>query len=331
MNSLYAILSVSTLSAIALLGVFALSMRQTTLDKMVSYLVALAAGAMLGNGLFHLIPESFEHGTSVPSAGLLILLGVLGCFVLEKWLNLRCNREHGGCSLKKPAHKHGHGHNHGHADGHDHSGGHGHAHRAEYIHPTGWMSLFSHSIHNFGDGMLIAAAYMVSIPVGVATTVAIILHEIPMELGEFGVLVNAGFKRKTAVLVNMVSGVVALIGCAFTLWLGSAIPGLNAFLTPIGAGCVLYIATVGLLPQLQKETCVKKSRLQFVVMLLGIALMLAVTTLSPTHDHHDDHAHGQPEQTQVHDGPGHDHDGHGHDHDGHGHDHDHDHDHGHKH
>lgn len=302
MTSLYAIISVSLLSAIALCGVFALSMRKETLDSMVSYLVALAAGAMLGNGLFHLIPESFEHADDEHVAALLIISGVIGCFLLEKWLNLRCH-SNGTCGLeqgesscackgkhtKGAAHDHGHdheheneGHDHGHSHGHKpvrhmHPGGHGHAHRAEYIHPTGWMSLFSHSIHNFGDGMLIAASYMISIPAGLATTAAIILHEIPMELGEFGVLVNAGFKRKTAVLVNAVSGVVALIGTILTLWIGSEIPGLDSVLTPVGAGCVLYIATCGLMPQLQKENCVNKSRKQFLIMLAGIAIMFALS------------------------------------------------------
>lgn len=290
MTSLYALLSVSLLSAIGLSCVFALSLRQATLDKMVSYLVALAAGAMLGNAAFHLIPESYEH-MGAANAGLLIVVGVLGCYALEKWLNLRCNGAHGGCHLRKPKHTHGDDHEHeeefgGCANrkhnlhvGHDHAGGHGHMHRAEYIHPTGWLSLFSHSIHNFGDGMLIAVAYMTSPAVGLATTLAIVLHEIPMEFGEFGVLINAGFRRKQAVLVNMLSGVVALIGTAFTLWLGSEIPGLDSVLTPIGAGCVIYIATCGLIPQLQKETCARKSKLQFLILLAGLAVMYAVSML----------------------------------------------------
>lgn len=303
MTSLYALLSVSLLSAIGLSCVFALSMRQSTLDKMVSYLVALAAGAMLGNAAFHLIPETFEHAASPATAGLLLLIGILGCYGLEKWLNLRCNGAHGGCELRKSKHTHGHEHSHGHAHGHDHddhaeeqlggcgnrshnlraghdhSGGHGHLHRAEYIHPTGWMSLFSHSIHNFGDGVLIAVAYMTSPAVGLATTLAIVLHEIPMEFGEFGVLINAGFKRKSALFVNLISGVVALLGTAFTLFLGSEIPGIDTVLTPIGAGCVLYIATCGLIPQLQKETCARKSRTQFLILLAGVAVMYAVSLL----------------------------------------------------
>lgn len=264
-TSLYAIVSVSLLSLIALCGVFALSMKQTSLDKMVSYLVALAAGAMLGNGLFHLLPETFEHATSERNAGALVLVGILACYLLEKALNLRCHRSHGGCNLQAPKDDH--------EDAHDHSGGHGHAHRAEFIHPTGWISLFSHSLHNFADGVLIAASYMISIPTGLATTFAIVLHEVPMELGGFGVLVNAGFKRLTAVFVNMLSGVVALIGTVVTLWLGSEIPGMNTVLTPIGAGTVLYIATVGLMPQLLKEKDARKSRIQFLILLLGVVAM----------------------------------------------------------
>lgn len=314
-TALFALASVSLLSLLALFGIFFLSMRQEKLDRMVSYLVALAAGAMLGNAAFHLLPESFEKAPSHAVGGLLMLVGFIGCYVLEKWLNLRCNKAHGGCALKatgaagncgggnshshaghnhgtagcgghasKDAHDHEHGHEHDHAHGdepapaptHRHFGGHGHAHRAEYIHPTGWMSLFSHSLHNFGDGALIAIAFMTSIPVGIATTIAIVLHEIPMELGEFGVLINAGFKRKSAIFVNMISGVVALIGTSVTLVLGSAIEGMSGILTPIGAGTVVYIAACGLIPQLQKEPCARKSRLQFAIMALGILAMFLV-------------------------------------------------------
>lgn len=278
-TAIYTMLAVSLLSGIALLGVFALSMRQATLDKMVSYLVAMAAGAMLGNAAFHLLPETFTNASSPGMAAGLLLVGFLGCYALEKALNLRCNRSHGDCALEKGTHAgHQHANEHG-ADQHHHFGGHGHAHRAEYIHPTGWMSLFSHSIHNFGDGALIAVGFMTSIPVGIAVTIAVVLHELPMELGEFGVLINAGFKRKQAILVNMVSGVVALVGAALTLWLGSAIPGLSSVLTPVGAGTVVYIAACGLIPQLQKESCPRKSRIQFVILLLAVAAMFAVSLI----------------------------------------------------
>jgi zinc and cadmium transporter len=299
-TSMYAILSTTVLSLLSLLGVFALSMRKETFGKMMSYLLPIAAGAMLGNALFHLIPESFEHVGSPRFAGLLIASGFIGCFLLEKWLNSRCHSNGDECGLTKGSkcancncskvHQHNdehehdehddhaadQGHNHGHSHKHLHPGGHGNAHRAEYIHPLGWMSLFSHTIHNFGDGAVIAVSYMISPAAGLATTFAFILHEIPMELGEFGVLVNAGFDRKRALLVNGLSGVVALIGTLLTLWIGNEIPGLDAALTPIGAGCVLYIATVGLLPQLMKEQCPKKSRTQFLVLLAAIAVMYFV-------------------------------------------------------
>ncbi len=271
---MWALASVSILSLIALAGVFLLSLQKTTFDKMVSYLVALAAGAMLGNAAFHLLPETFEEASSPTTAGMLLLVGFVGCYVLEKMLNLHCNRvaSHVDCSLKPLKHVHG-----APPIKHHHFGGHGHAHRAEYIHPTGWMSLVSHSIHNFGDGVLIAVAFMNSIPLGIACTIAIVLHELPMEFGEFGVLLNAGFKRMQAVWVNMVSGVVALMGTVLTLWLGSSVDGLTGILTPIGAGTVVYIAACGLIPQLQKETCPRKSRIQFAIMIAGLLAMYAVS------------------------------------------------------
>jgi zinc transporter ZupT len=316
-TALYAIGSVSLLSLVALAGIFALSVRKETIDKAVSYLVPLAVGAMLGTGIFHLLPESYES-LGGRNAGLLIGAGVLACYLLEKWLSHSCHSASGDCNLPQErchacncggkAHHddhdnhdehadHGHEHgdaeahdDHGHAHGHDahehkhghvehsHAGGHGHAHRAEFIHPTGWMSLISHNLHNLADGALIAASYMVSPSVGLTTTLAILLHEIPMEFGEFGILINAGFKRTTAVWVNALSGVFALIGAAITLWVGAAIPWLDPLITAVGAGMVLYIATVGLLPQLLSEKCTRKSRTQFLIMLGAIALMYWVSS-----------------------------------------------------
>lgn len=269
---LWAMASVGTLSLIALAGVFLLSLQKKTFDKMVSYLVALGAGAMLGNAAFHLLPETFGEGHAPKMAAMLFLVGFVGCYLLEKMLNLHCNRSHIDCGLKPVKHAHG-----SLPIEHFHFGGHGNAHRAEYIHPTGWMSLVSHSIHNFGDGVLIAVAYMNSIPLGIACTFAIVLHELPMEFGEFGVLLNAGFKRMQAVWVNMVSGVVAMVGTAVTLGLGSSIEGLTEVLTPIGAGTVVYIAACGLIPQLQKESCPRKSRIQFAILVLGVLAMWAVS------------------------------------------------------
>ncbi len=273
---IYALASVSTVSLISLAGVLIIPVKKETLDKVLFFLVSLATGTMMGNAVVHLLPEAFEHATSPLAASTLILTGLLLCFLLEKVLNLRCHHSGGchgtpecaeecsaDCSERAEAAEHGHEHEHGHG----------------HIHHTGWMALVSHGMDNFTDGIIIGTSYLVSIPVGLATTLAVVLHEIPMEFGGFGVLVNAGFSRWRAVLVNFLSALVALAGTALTLWLGTTIQWLPALLTPIAAGIVIYITAAGLIPKLQQEKCPRRSAVQFAIMVLGILAMIAVKFL----------------------------------------------------
>jgi len=262
----YAIASVSLVSVISLLGVFALSVKPRSLSVITFVLVSLATGAMLGNAVVHLIPESFENvidgHISSFAVSLLMLAGFLVCFVLEKGLNFHCHHagamhhdpdhcEQGGCEAEESSHAHKH------------------------IHPTGHMSLMAHALDNFTDGILIGVTYLVSIPAGIATTVAIISHEIPMEFGGFGVLVKAGFKPWQAVFINFLSAIVALIGTILVLVFGTMIKSLPMYLTPIGAGIVLYIVAAGLVPMLQQERNPKRSFVQISIMTAGVAAMVA--------------------------------------------------------
>jgi zinc and cadmium transporter len=269
---LYALAAVSTISLLSLCGVAAIPVRKQTIDKVLFYLVSLATGAMLGNAIVHLMPESFENANPM-TASILIVAGFLFSFLMEKVLNLRCHHSagghchaaHGACAADDD-----------HDDDHDEKAFHA---PNGHIHHTGWMSLVSHGMDNFMDGVLIGVSFLVSVPTGIATTVAIVLHEIPMEFGGFGILINAGFSRWGAILVNFSSGIVAMLGTVLTLWLGSSVQGLSAYLTPVCAGIVFYITAAGLVPQLQKETNPRRSLVQFVVMLVGIAAMVAVKFL----------------------------------------------------
>ena len=290
----HAIASVSLVSLISLCGVIAIPVSKRTIDKVLFYLVALGTGAMLGNAFFHLIPESFEHGTDPMVISALLAGGYLLCFMLEKVLNLRCHHSSDGHCHDDHGHEdsgHG-GHIHGfiapgktpkiqalhrpHAHPEELEAGHG-SHKP--IHSTGWMSLVSHALDNFTDGVLIAVAWMDSPAIGIATTIAIVLHEIPMEFGGFGILVNAGFSKKGAVAVNFGSALVATTGTVLTLWLGSVVQGLAGVMTPFVAGMVLYIAAVGLTPRLQKESGVRNSAIQFAVMVGGVVALLLVKFL----------------------------------------------------
>lgn len=269
----YALISVSMVSLISLAGVFAIPLNRRTLAKVISILVSLATGAMLANALVHLIPESFEAvekgHISALNVSLLVTAGFVACFLLDRVLKLRCH--HAGvrhesedrCCLQEEDDSKSNGQ-------HKHTG---------HIHPTGHLSIVAHALDNFTDGVLIGLTYIASIPSGVATTVAVILHEIPMEFGGFGVLVNAGFSRTAAIAINVASGLVAVVGTVVVLLFGSVVTWLPTLFTPVGAGIVLYITASGLIPQLQQERCLRKSAAQFGIMMLGIAAMVAVRIL----------------------------------------------------
>lgn len=150
-----------------------------------------------------------------------------------------------------------------------------------HIHATGWQSILAHAMDNFMDGVLIAVSYQVSIEVGMATTLAIVLHEIPMEFGGFGVLVNAGFSRWGAIGINLLSAGIAALGTGATLFLGNWMQNAALWLTPLCAGIVLHITLKGLFPQLQAETDSRRSIVQFVVVVAGMLAILAVHQIFP--------------------------------------------------
>jgi zinc and cadmium transporter len=255
-----ALLSVSLISIVSLLGVLAIRVNRETLDNVKFYLLSLAVGAMFGNAFMHLLPESFEHGESNLQVWTCLIAGFAGCFILQSVLRLRCHHAAGGhCAGEQEAKHHEHGH----------------------IHPTGWLSIVSHGVDNFTDGALIGAAYLVNFQVGIATTAAVILHEIPMELSGFGIMLNAGFKRWTAIGINFASGLVAMSATALTLWCGSEVEGISEYLTPIAAGTVIYIVLFGLIPQLYRESWIRRTPKQLAMVLIGLGVMALATMLHP--------------------------------------------------
>jgi len=142
-----------------------------------------------------------------------------------------------------------------------------------HIHHFAYMNLFGDSIHNFIDGLIIGTAYLISIPVGIATTLAVIFHEIPQEIGDFGVLIHAGIKRKKALIYNFLTATTAILGALIALLLSSKINGITTLLSAFAAGSFIYIAGSDLIPELHKETELKKSALQIFTFILGIAIM----------------------------------------------------------
>ncbi len=244
---IYTLASVVFISMISLLGLFTLSLKRHLLAKIVNYLVAFAVGALLGGAFIHLIPEAFEK-ISQPAASLYVLLGIFLFFFLENFLRWRhCHHE---VSESHP-------------------------------HPVATLNLIGDGVHNLIDGMVIAAAYMVSIPVGIATTVAVILHEIPQELGDFGVLINAGFSISKALFFNFLSACLAIIGALIVLLLGAHLKDFTVVLLPITAGGFIYIAGSDLIPELHHKCGIKLSTSiwQFLAVIAGVAVMVGLLVL----------------------------------------------------
>lgn len=240
---LYTLLSVIIVSLISLVGVFAFAISAEKLKKVLIYLVSFAAGTLLGDAFIHLIPEAFSEIENTVLLSLSILTGILTFFVMEKFLHWR------------------------------------HCHEVacdDHPHPFSYVLLVGDVLHNFIDGLIIAASYLVSIPVGIATTLAVIFHEIPQEIGDFGSLLYAGFKKTKALLFNFLTALTAILGAIFVLALNINDGSLTKLLVPFAAGGFIYIASSDLIPELHKDTEPKKSFWQLAFFVLGIALMLAL-------------------------------------------------------
>src|SRR4030042_2584768 len=171
----YSIVSVIVVSAISLVGVLALLWHKDT-KKITFLLVSFAVGGLFGDAFIHLLPESFEEIENKLAIGLWVLVGMMIFFALEKFLRWR------HCHLSE---------------------------NEQHVHPVVTMNLVGDAVHNFIDGMVIGATYMVSIPLGLTTTLAIVLHEIPQEMGDFGILIYGGLSVKKALVFNFLSAATA--------------------------------------------------------------------------------------------------------------------------
>ena len=243
---IYTLASVTIVSLISLIGVFTLSINKKVLDRSVFFLVSLSVGALFGSAIIELIPEAFASFENTTTAAFFIIVGILILFILEKFLHWHhCHSNHGdSCNT---------------------------------VHPIGRIVLISDGIHNFLDGIIIGAAYLVSIEVGIATTIAIILHEIPQEIGDFGILIHSGYTRARALFVNFLSALTAILGAGVALFLGDISGKIIPTLIAIAAGSLIYIAGSDLIPELHKTLDFRKSIIQFVAIVTGVALIFSLT------------------------------------------------------
>lgn len=231
------ILATFLVSLLSFAGVFTLSMKENLLDKIIFYLVALSVGGLMGGAFIHLLPEAIESYKG-ENALLIALVGFFIFFIIEKTIHWRhCHK--------------------------------GHCEKHTFAH----MNLIGDSIHNFLDGLIIAASFIVSPAIGITSTIAIAMHEIPQELGDFGVLIYSGMTRKKALILNFITALTAVIGGIFGFYLSSNIDSISPILLLLASGGFIYIAATDLIPEIRKETNTKKSIINFLIIILGIFIM----------------------------------------------------------
>jgi zinc and cadmium transporter len=244
----YTLVSVFLVSLISFVGLFTFGMKAERVSTLLIYFVSFAAGALFGDAFFHIIPEIVRTQGFGFSVSISFLAGIVLFLIIEKAIHLQ--------------HYHLHG-----AEDHSHE-------PSGRLQPFVFTNVFGDAMHNFGDGLIIGASYLVSIPVGVATSFAVAFHEIPHEIGNFSILVHGGLSRGRALLVNFCTGLVAIAGALVALVLSGYIEGIQRFVLPVVAGGFIYVAGSDLIPELHKESdSFRKVLLQLVVFILGIALM----------------------------------------------------------
>ena len=242
------LLSVIGVSLLSLLGILFLLIDEKLIRSSLLYFVSFSTGALFGDVFIHILPDLAEDHERFPQAMLVILLGIVFSFVIEKVVHWR------------------HCHT---LPGEDH----------EHYHPVGIISVIGEGMHNFIDGIVIAAGFLASTPIGIATTLAVVFHEIPHEIGNFAILLHSGFGRKRALLLNLLSASTAVLGTILVLLTNRSFAGLTSFILPFAAGNLLYIAGSDLIPELHKHTRVHQGILQLIAMLAGMGLMYGMLFL----------------------------------------------------
>lgn len=225
------------------------------LSGVLPHLVSFSAGMLLSAAFIHVLPEAFQSQAGTHALFATLLAGLFFFFLLEK------------VELFRHSHHHEH-------DDHDHH----HGFDAEQAGRGGWAVLVGDSVHNFCDGVLIAAAFLVDPVVGLVTAMAVVAHEIPQEVGDYIVLLNAGFSRAKALLFNALSGLAAVLGGVAGYFAAGPFAELLPYLLVLACSSFIYVAVADLLPQLQRRRSLRDATSQVVWIALGVTLMLVVTT-----------------------------------------------------
>jgi zinc and cadmium transporter len=230
---------------VALTGALTLLMRKKLFAKVMVALIAFSAGALIGGAFFHLLPEALEMTNNILNVFIYLVLGLMLFFVMEKFLYWHhCHKYEGTCP----------------------------------VHPVSYLILVGDGLHNLIDGLVIAASFFVSVPFGLITTLMILAHELPQELGDFAIMVHGGFSKAKALGFNFISQLTAVVGGIIGYFAGSA-NGFVSYLLPIAAGGFIYISASDLIPELHKEKDAKKSIKSFLYFVLGVGFMLGMKVL----------------------------------------------------
>jgi zinc and cadmium transporter len=239
MSLFYALIAALIVSVISLVGAISLTLSDKILKKILISLVSFSAGSLMGGAFFHLIPESLQdyHGSLRPFFYLLI--GFCLFFILERVL-----RWH-----------------------------HCHKPECETHQFLGQLNIVGGTVHNFVDGLVIMSGFALNPVLGISVTIAIIFHEIPQEIGDFGVLIYAGFSKLKAILYNFISAAAAILGVLFGYFLLDQVSGINQFLLPFAAGGFIYIAASDLVPELHQEQNTVRALISFIIFILALGLM----------------------------------------------------------
>lgn len=248
-TTVYALSGVFLVSLASLLGVLTLAWSEARLYRVIFVLVALSVGALFGDVFLHLIPEIFEAAESPTSLALSIMAGILVFFVLEKFL--RWSHHHPVDVDEEKTH----------------------------IHPVGYLNLVADGLHNFIDGVIIGISFLASPAVGIATTIAVLFHELPQELGDFAILIHAGFSKRKALLFNFLSALMSVLGAILALVIGQSLEEVTPLALAFAAGGFIYIAGSDLVPELHKMTSPRHSIVQFAAIIVGVLCMVGLLFL----------------------------------------------------
>ncbi|KKQ35870.1 MAG: hypothetical protein US52_C0014G0015 [candidate division WS6 bacterium GW2011_GWA2_37_6] len=249
---LKAIISSIGVSLIAFAGLLTLSIKKEWLERVSFILVAIAAGTFLGDAFFHILPESIELSGQgeLKDLFLFVLAGIVLFFALEEVIHWHHHMKDIGNEEEREHH---------------------------HTKPIIFTNLVGDGFHNFLDGVAIAASFSISNEVGIATVLAIVLHEIPQEFADFGILIYSGMRRSRALFWNMISGLLSIVGVIFFLAFESLFDSIEKYILAFIAGVFIYIAATDLFPEIHNNKRVDFLQIFFVI--IGISVMYALTLL----------------------------------------------------